>query len=241
MRPIRPLLAVVLVGLVASSVVLTSCKDNKTTAKNNDATNTANLPAGDALLKDSAAAMHDVKTAQFKITSDGPIAGLSLRKAEGTLTREGNAKGTAEIEQSGQPVEVEFVIVGDKIYLKGPTGGYQALPLALAASVYDPSAILNPDKGIAKVLSTATNAKTEATENIDGTPTYRVAATMNAADLVTVVPGVTDPVPGKLWISTVDKKLLKAAFTLPSSGDNKGGTVTVTFSNFDAPASITAP
>src|SRR4051812_19887239 len=132
MRPIRPLLAVVLVGLVASSVVLTSCKDNKTTAKNNDATNTANLPAGDALLKDSAAAMHDVKTAQFKITSDGPIAGLSLRKAEGTLTREGNAKGTAEIEQSGQPVEVEFVIVGDKIYLKGPTGGYQALPLALA-------------------------------------------------------------------------------------------------------------
>ena len=86
MRPIRPLLAVVLVGLV----VLTGCKDNKTAAKNNDAT-TANLPAGDTLLKDSAAAMHDVKTAQFKITSDGPIAGLSLRKAEGQLTREGSA------------------------------------------------------------------------------------------------------------------------------------------------------
>jgi|SRR5690348_5444402 len=240
MRPIRPLLAVALVGLVAGSVVLTACKDNKTAAKNNNAT-TANLPAGDALLKDSAAAMHDVKTAQFKITSDGPIAGLSLHQAEGTLTREGNAKGTAEIEQSGQPVEVSFVIVGDKIYLKGPTGGYQALPLALAATVYDPSAILNPDKGIAKVLSTASGAKTEATEDVDGQPTYRVAATMNAADLVTVVPGVTDAVPGKLWISKADKKLLKAAFTLPNVGDTKGGTVTVTFSNFDAPASISAP
>jgi lipoprotein LprG len=236
MRPIRPLLAVVLVGLV----VLTGCKDNKTAAKNNDAT-TANLPAGDTLLKESAAAMHDVKTAQFKITSDGPIAGLSLRKAEGQLTREGSAKGTAEIEQSGQPVEVSFVIVGDKIYLKGPTGGYQALPLALAASVYDPSAILNPDKGIAKVLSTASDAKTEATEDVDGTSTYRVAATMNATDLATVVPGVTGAVPGKLWISQADKKLLKAAFTLPNVGDTKGGTVTVTFSNFDAPASISAP
>jgi lipoprotein LprG len=64
---------------------------------------------------------------------------------------------------------------------------------------------------------------------------------MNATDLATVVPGVTGSVPGKLWISTADKKLLKAAFTLPSSGDTKGGTVTVTFSNFDAPVSISAP
>jgi lipoprotein LprG len=235
MRSIRPLTAVVLVGLLA----LTGCKDTKT-AKNNDAT-TAKLPAGDALLKDSAAAMHDIKTAQFVITSDGAVAGLNLHKAEGTLTREGSAKGTAEIDQSGQPVEVSFVIVGDKLYLKGPTGGYQTLPLALAASVYDPSAILNPDKGIAKVLSTASNARTEATEEVDGKPTYRVAATMKAEDLVTVVPGVTGSVPGKLWVATADKKLLKAAFTLPSVGDTKGGTITVTFSNFDAPASISAP
>jgi lipoprotein LprG len=234
MRPFRPLLIVALVGLVA----LTGCKDNK---KATTPSNTANLPAGDQLLKDSAAAMHDVKTAHFLITSDGAVAGLNLRRAEGTLTREGSAKGTAQIDQSGQNVEIEFVIVGDKIYLKGPTGGYQALPLALAATVYDPSAILNPDKGIAKVLGTATNAKTEASEEVDGQPAYRVAATMNPTDLVTVVPGVTEPVPGKLWISTTDKKLLKATFTLPNSGEAKGGTVTVSFSNFDAPAAISAP
>jgi lipoprotein LprG len=234
MRPIRPLLIVALVGLVA----LSGCKDNK---KATTPSNTANLPAGDQLLKDSAAAMHDIKTAHFLITADGAVAGLNLRRAEGTLTREGSAKGTAQIDQSGQNVEIEFVIVGDKIYLKGPTGGYQALPLALAATVYDPSAILNPDKGIAKVLSTATNAKTEASEEVDGQPTYRVAATMNPTDLVTVVPGVSTPVPGKLWISTTDKKLLKATFTLPNSGEAKGGTVTVSFSNFDAPAAISAP
>jgi lipoprotein LprG len=226
----RPLIAVlvVLLGLAA-------CKSGKTD------TASANLPAGDALLKESSAAMHDIKTAQFVITSDGAVAGLNLHKAEGTLTREGSAKGTAQIDQSGATVEVSFVIVGDKIYLKGPTGGYQTLPLALAASVYDPSAILNPDKGIAKVLSTATGAKTEAIEEVDGKQAYRVAATMNAADLVTVVPGVTDPVPAKLWISVDDKRLLKAAFTMPATGDAKGGTVTVTFTNFDAPATISAP
>ena len=226
----RPLIAVlvVLFGLAA-------CKAGKTD------TASANLPAGDALLKESSAAMHDIKTAQFVITADGAVAGLNLRKAEGTLTREGNAKGTAQIDQSGVPVEVSFVIVGDKIYLKGPTGGYQTLPLALAASVYDPSAILNPDKGIAKVLSTASGAKTEAIEEVNGKQAYRVAATMNAADLVTVVPGVTEPVPGKLWISVDDKRLLKAAFTMPDAGGSKGGTVTVTFTDFDAPVTISAP
>jgi lipoprotein LprG len=233
-----------LIALLATLPVallgVTACKDTKSPSTAGSATAGGN-PAGDVLLKDSSAAMRDVKTAQFAITADASIAGLSLHSAEGTLTREGDAKGTAQIEQLGITVEVSFVIVDDKLYIKGPTGGYQVLASSLAASVYDPSAILNPDKGIAKVLSTASDAKTEATEEIDGQPTYRVAATMKAADLVTVVPGVTDSVPGKLWISTADKKLLKAAFTLPNVGDTKGGTVTVTFSNFDAPASISAP
>ena len=232
MSRLRPLLA-----LLTVLVALASCTPDK--AKTTAAADT--LPAGDTLLKDSAAAMRDIKTAQFLITADGAIAGLSLRRAEGTLTKEGNAKGTAQIDQSGANVELSFVIVGDKIYLKGPTGGYQALPLTLAASVYDPSAILDADRGIAKVLSTATDAKTEASESVDGTAAWRVAATMAGTDLAAVVPGTTGNVPGKAWISTADKRLLKATFTLPDSGDAKGGTVTVTFKEFDAPVTISAP
>jgi len=48
-------------------------------------------------------------------------------------------------------------------------------------------------------------------------------------------------VPGKAWVSAADKRLLKGTFTLPASGDAKGGTVTVTFKEFDAPATISAP
>jgi lipoprotein LprG len=202
---------------------------------------TGDLPAGDVLLKDSAAAMRDIKTAKFLITADGTIAGLSLKRAEGTLTREGSAQGSAQITQAGLDVELTFVIVGDKIYLKGPTGGYQTLPLALAATVYDPSAILDPDRGIAKVLSTATDAKTEAAESVDGKPAWRVAMKANATDLETIVPGVTGTVPAKVWLGTTDKRLLKATFTLPDSGGAKGGTVTVTFTDYDAPVTISAP
>ena len=234
MSRLRPVLA-----LLSVIVVLTACTPNKSKTSGNAAGGA--LPAGDTLLTESAAAMRDIKTAQFLITADGTIAGLSLRRAEGTLTKEGSAKGTAQVDQSGLAVELTFVIVGDKIYLKGPTGGYQTLPLSLAASVYDPSAILSPDRGIAKVLSTATGAKTEASESVDGKDAWRVAVTVKSADLQTIIPGVTGDVPGKVWIASTDKRLLKATFTLPPAGDAKGGTVTVTFKEFDAPATISAP
>src|SRR3954452_24043468 len=161
---IRPVLA-----LLAALVAVTSCTNS---ADKKDGS-TGSLPDAGTLLKDSATAMRDIKTAKFLITADGAISGLSLRRAEGTLTREGDAQGTAQIEQLGTAVDLTFVIVGDKIYIKGPTGGYQTLPLSLAATVYDPSAILNPDKGVAKLLSTATDAKTEASETVEGTDTWR--------------------------------------------------------------------
>ena len=231
MLRIRPVLAL-LVALVA----LTSCtgSDDKKDQAAGD------LPDGVALVRDSAAAMREIKTAKFLITADGAISGLSLRRAEGTLTKEGNAQGTAQIEQAGTNVDLTFVIVGDKIYIKGPTGGYQTLPLSLAASVYDPSAILDPDRGVAKVLSTATDARTEAAEAVDGADAWRVAVTANGADLATIIPGVTGNTPGKVWVGKSDKRLHKAVFTLPADG-GATGTVTVTFQQFDAPADIKAP
>src|SRR4051794_33315675 len=197
---IRPVLA-----LLAALVAGTSCTNS--TDKKKDESTTRSLPDGATLLSESATAMRDIKTAKFLITADGAISGLSLRRAEGTLTREGDAEGTAQIEQSGTTVDLTFVIVGDKIYIKGPTGGYQELPLSLASSVYDPSAILDPDQGIAKVLSTATDAKTEA---VDGTDAWRVALTANGADLAKIIPGVTGNPPGKVWLGKEDKRLHKA-------------------------------
>jgi len=229
MSRLRPVLA-----LSAVLFALVACTPDQ--AKNSGSgAPAASLPAGDTLVKDSAAAMREIKTAEFLITADGEIAGLSLRRAEGTLTEEGSAKGTAQVEQAGGAVELEFVIVGDRLYLKGPTGGYQTLPLTLAATVYDPSAILDPDRGIAKVLGSATGATTEASESVDGKDAWRVAVITTGTDLAGLIPGVTGSIPAKLWIADADKRLLKAAFTLP------GGTATVTFKEFDAPVTISAP
>ncbi|MET8151344.1 LppX_LprAFG lipoprotein [Actinoplanes sp. NPDC049668] len=226
---LRPALA-----LSAVLFSLVACTPDKAENGGGEAA-AVSLPAGETLVKESAAAMREIKTAQFLITADGEIAGLGLRRAEGTLTREGSAKGTAQVEQAGSLVELEFVIVGDKLYLKGPTGGYQTLPLTLAATVYDPSAILDPDRGITKVLETATGATTEASEPVDGKDAWRVAVNTTGTALAALIPGSTGNITAKLWIADADKRLLKATFTM------SGGTVTVTFKEFDAPVTISAP
>ena len=220
-------------ALVLSTVLVTlvACTPDKAKNGGNKADS---LPAGDTLVQDSATAMREIKSTKFLITADGEIAGLSLRRAEGTLTKEGSAKGTAQVVQAGATVELVFVIVGDKLYLKGPTGGYQTLPVTLAATVYDPSAILDPDRGIAKVLGSATGAKTEASEPVDGKDAWRVAVNTTGTELSGLIPGGTGSIPAKLWIAAADKRLLKATFTL------SGGTATVTFKEFDVPVTISA-
>src|SRR5215813_13963999 len=151
-----------------TAIGLAACTRNQSSSS----TGATALPDGRALLLTSAAAMKEVKTAHAKIDVQGAVGGIGLHKADGVLTRGGDAKGTATIDQLGTTVEVEFVITGGKVYLKGPTGGFQQIPAALASSIYDPSAILDSDKGVAKLLGAVKSAKTEAKESVDGQDAY---------------------------------------------------------------------
>jgi len=219
---------IVVLALAASLALLAGCGDDEPKG---------DLPPGDQLLKDSAAAMREVSTARFVITSEAVIADVPVRGAEGQLTREGNAKGSVRIDQAGSIVEFNFVIIGDKLWLKGPTGGYQELPLALAANVYDPSVILNPDRGVARLLSTATGAKTEARDG----DSYRVAAKFDASAVSALVPGAGEGVTGKVWVHADTKLPQKTTFTIPAAGGGKPGQVTVEFKEYNAPVTINAP
>lgn len=232
-RASRPVRAASLLALFALLIAGLAGCSTKTPA--------ADLPAGADLVRDSSAAMRNVQTAHVVIDAEGDVADLPLRKADGSLTREGNAKGTIQLEQFGALIEYEFVVFGDTIHLKGVTGGWQKLPVALASSIYDPSAILDPDRGVAKVLATATEAKTEAKENIGGRDTYRVGVKLDRTATAQLVPGVGDGVTAQLWIDAENKRLLKALLRIPGVNTSAGGTVTINVSEIDAPVSISAP
>ncbi|HCT76104.1 MAG TPA: hypothetical protein DGG94_11665 [Micromonosporaceae bacterium] len=223
-----------LAALSIFAIALTGCTKKSTTTD-------PQQPTAAQLMADGDKAMSSVKTAHFVIGVEGQISGLSLSKAEGDLTKEGSAKGTATIDQFGFKVEAAFVIIGQDLYLKLGTGGYQKTALSNAASIYDPSAILDPNRGAAKLLRTAKNPKVEGKEQVNGKDAYKISFEPDSAAMSALIPTTATGVTALVWLDAETKRIAKAEFTIPSSGSNPKGVVTVTFSNYDVPVTISAP
>jgi lipoprotein LprG len=199
-----------------------------------------NLPDGTTLVKESATAMNTVQSAHISITTKDKLGTILLRNAEGDLKKNGDAKGSIKLLALNQLLQLDFVVIGQDFYINGLTGGWQKAPAAAVATYYDPSGILDPDRGVAKVLSTATNARTEDTEEVNGVQTYRVAVDLDNAVAAAVVPGTPKGTTGKVWIDQSTKRMLKAELDIPQSAGGPG-TVTILLTNLDKPVTIDAP
>lgn len=225
-------------ALLLSFVVGCTGRDSADRAPASPTSAQGTLPEADRFLKKAVSDTSKLKTAHFSITTDGSATTLGIRSADGVITREGDAKGTARLDQAGTPMELQFVVKGETLYVNGLTGGWQSVPLSAAASVYDPTAILDPSRGVAEILRTATG-ETEARETVDGVETYRIKANLSGKAVGTLVPGVTQDVDATLWIDADGDRQLLHKVTFPIPG--QAGTVTVTFADFDAPVTISAP
>jgi lipoprotein LprG len=220
---------------VALALAVTGCTSQK------DEPPAADLPPAAQLLADGDKAMTDVKTTHFTVDVQGELTSVPISHAEGDLTKEGTAKGTAKISQMGAAIEASFVIIDDSIYLKAATGGYQRFPLSMAATVYDPSAILDPQRGAAKLLRDARNPQTQALEKVDGRDAYKIGFEPDPASLAALIPGKHANVTAAVWLDTETKRIAKVEFALPAAGSDPAGTVTVAFSGYDAPVTVSAP
>ncbi|WP_433478194.1 LppX_LprAFG lipoprotein [Spirillospora sp. CA-142024] len=187
-------------------------------------------------LRQAAQAMGGLKSAAFTLKSDGRTPVL-VKSGDMKLLRGGDAQGTLTIEQQGQNVEMKVVAVGDSIYLDAGTGGWRKLPKALAARVYDPSAVLDPQRGIAKLLTSARSPRPEAVEKVDGKDTYRVAAKLPKEQVAGLIPGINDDMDGQVWVNRADHRLVKVRGAFPEGQ----GAVVISFTGFDAPYKISAP
>lgn len=193
------------------------------------------LPNGQQLLARSADTMREVDTARFALEVEGSAVSLPIDGARGRLTRQGEAAGTVAIRQGGRLTELEFVLTGDTLYLQGPTGGFRELPASVASSIYDPSIVLDGERGMSALLAGASGATTEARERVDGVDAYRARATFPAEVLGGLIPAETQGSAGQVWIGVQRPYLLQARFELPD------GVATVRLSEFGAPVDIAPP
>lgn len=227
-----PRLSRPLLGLLAAALLLTGCTSG----------GTPNLPAAGTLLSSSGRAMRSVTSVHFAIDVEGTLAGVPIRNASGDLNARGQARGNAKISELGQFVQVDFVLVGRTFYVKGPTGGYQRIPAVLAGNLFDPTAILDPDRGVAKVLASVRGARTMARESVDGTNSYRVTGTIDENVVSALVPGIGRDVDATVWVAVAGRHLpVRAEFRVPGAGGSQGARVDVDLSRINDPVSVTAP
>lgn len=200
----------------------------------------AELPAATDILARSAEAMRAVRTVALDLQVDPAADGLPIRAATGSLTASGEAEGTATLVQGGAPVELGFVVTGGNLYLRGPAGGFGApIPVQFASSIYDPTALLDPERGVAALLAAAEPGETQARESVDGVDAFRVAATFPEGAVTAVVPGVREAVDAQLWVDAATSRLVRAELAVPAAGGT--APVTVRLSDFDAPVDVTPP
>jgi len=141
------------------------------------------------------------------------------------------------VDEGRQTLEMPFVVIGDTLCLRPPTGPPQKLPASMIKTYFDPGSILNPDRGMAAVLASGQQgATTEAREQVDGVETYRVQTKFPAQPLGALAPGlgITPDKASEVWIAAQGFRLVKAQ--LPTSY----GTVAAEFSDYGAPVQITS-
>jgi len=223
-------------ALLACLVALTGCSGDPERKKNETA-----LPPGEQTLQQAAAAMRDLKSVAFTITTEGRP-DIAVRGGEVKLLRSGDAQGRLQIQQAGLTVETDFVLVGDTVYYKGLTGaGYQKAPRSQIIALYDPSAVLDPQRGLAKLLTAARSPRTEARERVGGKDAYKVKVTVPEETAAPLVPGLGADLTGHVWVSAADHRLLKVRGTVPVSSGDGDGAVTITFTEFDAAYTFKPP
>jgi lipoprotein LprG len=197
-------------------------------------------PPGAQILQQAANVMRNVTSLSFTLRTSGDP-NVNVKSVDAKLLKNGNSQGSVQVTELGVPIQLDFVVLGQTVHFKGLTGGWQTEPLSKVSGIYDPSAVLDPNRGLVQLLLTAKNAETRGKEKVAGQECYKVHATLARDTLARLVPGMTADAPADIWVSTADKHMLKAEVEVPSKNGGKPGKVTIAFADYGKPFTITAP
>lgn len=192
-----------------------------------------NLPEAATLLSESAATTKTQTSTHIvlKVTGDKPTLKLSDLTGDLTTTPAVAAKGTAKT----GGLELPFVVVDGELFAQLGTAYTSMGPVK---DIYDIGLILDPNKGLANLLSNITNAKSEKTETIDGVDSVLVSGTMSKDALNTFAGSkLTSDIPAKAWIA----KDGNHALTKISVDTSPGNTIEMSLSDWGKPVTVDKP
>lgn len=225
-------LAVLFTALATSALLIAGCSS--------DSKSSEPLPDAATLLQDSNKVTAALQSVHLDLTTTGEIKELPIASLTGDLTNTPAvaAQGKADIVFLGQKVDdVEFVVIDSTLFGALTPGSWS--DFGPAADIYDVSAILNPDTGLANVLASFSDPKTDGRETVNGVETYKVTGEVSADGVNKIAPQIaaSGPVPGTAWISTDGKNnLVQAKLDV-----TKDSNVQMTMSKWGDPVTVTKP
>jgi lipoprotein LprG len=222
----------VLASLIFATALIAGCSSGSKQSG-------APLPDATTLVKQSADATKNVKSAHLVLKVNGKISGLPIKVLTGDLTTAPAtaASGNATITIGGSDIQADFVVVDGDLYATLTPNKWS--DFGKASDVYDVSVILNPDAGLANALNNFTNAKAEGRETINGQDAVKISGNISADAVNKIVPqfAASGPVPSTVWVQeTGDHQLVQASLEKSS-----GNSLQMTMSNWGAPVQVTKP
>jgi lipoprotein LprG len=197
------------------------------------------LPDAAGLLKQSIATTKALTSAHLEIAVNGKIDGLMVKTLSGDLTNVPAVaiKGNSTIAMGGSDVDIQLVVLDGTLYAALTPNSW--LDMGPAVEVYDPSLILNPDAGLANMLTAITDAKSQDFETIGGVETVKIAGKVGADAVNKLIPQLKagGPISATVWIEKdAPNQLVQAEID-----QSEGNTVQLTLSEWDKPVTVTKP
>ena len=229
----RRLSAVVLATLAVSAAPLVSCSSNHQSGPP--------LPDAATLLKQSADTTKKLTSVHLDLKTNGTIPHLPIKTLTGDLTNTPAVAAQGETQVvlggGGDAADAKFVVLNGDLYASLDPNSW--LDIGPASNIYDVSVILNPDAGLANVLSNFNNPKADGRETINGIQTIRITGQVSADTADKLAPKLDNggSVPATVWIREDGNHDLVQAKLEPSSGNS----VQMTLSNWNAPVTVTKP
>ena len=199
----------------------------------------APLPDATTLVKQSADVTKNLKSAHLVLSVIGKVPGLPIKTLTGDLTNSPAtaASGNVQLTLGGSDVDANFVVVDGELYATLTPNKWS--DFGKAADIYDVSAILNPDTGVANLLANFADAKAEGRDSINGENTIRISGNVpaDAVNKIASQLNATKATPTTVWIEETGNHQLAQVKMDKSSGNS----VQMTLSNWNQPVQVTKP
>ena len=199
----------------------------------------APLPDATTLVKQSADVTKNLKSAHLVLSVIGKVPGLPIKTLTGDLTNSPAtaASGNVQLTLGGSDVDANFVVVDGELYATLTPNKWS--DFGKAADIYDVSAILNPDTGVANLLANFTDAKAEGRDTINGENTIRISGNVpaDAVNKIASQLNATKATPTTVWIEETGNHQLAQVKMDKSSGNS----VQMILSNWNQPVQVTKP